>query len=69
MRRSLLRGSLPHVTVRPRRAKPFTWLRGEFELCEYSESVIVVRLTADSMTFLRTIPYPAVALAEVYAKS
>jgi hypothetical protein len=44
-------------TRRPREAKP---LRG-FELCECSESVIIVRLTADSMTFLRAIPCPAVS--------
>jgi len=30
-------------------------------LCEYSESVIIVRLTADPMTFLRAIPCPAVS--------
>jgi hypothetical protein len=46
--------------MRPREAKPFTRLRG-FELCEYSESVIIVRLTIDPMTFLRAIPCPAVS--------
>jgi hypothetical protein len=30
-------------------------------LCECSESVILVRLTPDPMTFLRAIPYPAVS--------
>ena len=46
--------------MRPREAEPFTGLRG-FELCECSESVIVVRLTADPMTFLRAMPCPAVS--------
>ena len=48
----------------PREAKPFTRpftrLRG-FELCECSESVIIVRLTADPMTFLPAIPCPVVS--------
>ena len=43
--------------MRPREAK---LLRG-FELCECNESVIIVRLTADPMTFLRAIPCPAVS--------
>ena len=38
--------------------------RRDFELCECSESVIIVRLTADPMTFLRAIPYPAVDSAK-----
>ncbi len=49
-----------HFLPRPREAKPFTGLRG-FELCEFSESVIIVRLTDDPMTFLRAIPCPAVS--------
>ena len=76
MRRSLLRGVFafgfgifatrlrwrpernPSVTIDSRVRRSL--LRG-FELCECSESVIIVRLTADPMTFLRAIPCPAVA--------
>jgi hypothetical protein len=52
---------------KPREAKPFTRLRG-FELCECSESVIVFRLTADPMTFVRAIPCPAVASCRAVAQ-
>src|SRR5947199_3394237 len=34
--------------------------RCDFKLCECSESVIIVRLTVDPMTFLRAIPCSAV---------
>jgi hypothetical protein len=50
-----------HFFPRPREAKPFTRY---FELCECDEFAIILRLTADSMIFLRAIPYPAVALAK-----
>ena len=48
------------VNLKPREAKPFTRLR-EFELRECSESVIVVRRTAEPMTFLRAIPCSGVS--------
>jgi hypothetical protein len=44
--------------MEPREAKPFTRLRG-FELCDCTEFVIVVRFTADPMTFPRAIRCPA----------
>ena len=55
--------ALPRIAnLEPREAKPF--LRG-FELCECSESVIIVTLTADPMIFLRAIPWLAVALTQM----
>ena len=58
--RSVLRGFGLGILAKRLRWRPER-NQSYFELCDCSESVIVIRLTADPMTLLRVIPCPAVS--------
>jgi hypothetical protein len=62
--RSFLRGAVDEVG--DHFGQTLEFIAGEFSEC--NESVIIVRLTAGPMTFLRAIPCPAVALAKEDAR-